>query len=556
MIIVVYYKKTIIKKSHNISTLKEDQHGFRPELMNERFVCYILKRLDESEQEIDALKKSVESLKAELREKNKLPKKPILKASKLDNDPNNKEEEKKKKSRTTGKRNKKGSLNIHEIKEIKIEGLSKDWKLIGYKKQIRQDIIVQAYNVEYRLEKWKSTNGEIQIAQMPKHLQNTHFGSTLKSFIIHQYYECGVTQPLIYSSLKDYGIDISTGQINTILNSNNASFHAEKEELLKKAIALNVELRTDDTGARHNFKNGFCNCINSELFTYFKTTHSKSRINFLEILRQSETDYIINETALSYLNKEKYSSKYHNILQQSYELGERIFKNKEALTNYMVKHAITAKYVIKQITEALLIGSIVEHGFNPKTVIHSDGAGQFNLFIHALCWKHAERPLIKLKHYNKIQENQLYSKQNEYWLLYHKLKGYKTNPSKTDAIKLNKQFDQLCEPITNYAALNQVLQKIKSQKQEMLVVLHIPSTSLHNNNSECDIREYAKRRKLSAGTRSENGRLARDTFLSLKKTCRKLNISFWKYLQDRIQNSNQIPPLIVMMEHKHNLSLG
>jgi len=61
--------------------------------------------------------------------------------------------------------------------------------------------------------------------------------------------------------------------------------------------------------------------------------------------------------------------------------------------------------------------------------------------------------------------------------------------------------------------------------------------------SENDIREYVKRRKISGSTRTDQGRKARDTFASLKKTCRKLGISFWEYLQDRLCGENQIPSL-------------
>jgi len=50
-------------------------------------------------------------------------------------------------------------------------------------------------------------------------------------------------------------------------------------------------------------------------------------------------------------------------------------------------------------------------------------------------------------------------------------------------------------------------------------------------------------RKVSGSTRSELGRRCRDTFTSLKKTCRKLNVSFWNYLLDRLSNANNIPPL-------------
>ncbi|GAM52221.1 hypothetical protein EBME_0684 [bacterium endosymbiont of Mortierella elongata FMR23-6] len=47
-----------------------------------------------------------------------------------------------------------------------------------------------------------------------------------------------------------------------------------------------------------------------------------------------------------------------------------------------------------------------------------------------------------------------------------------------------------------------------------------------------------KKQKISGGTRSELGRQCRDTFFSLKKTCRKLGISFWDYLTDRISCSD------------------
>ncbi len=52
-----------------------------------------------------------------------------------------------------------------------------------------------------------------------------------------------------------------------------------------------------------------------------------------------------------------------------------------------------------------------------------------------------------------------------------------------------------------------------------------------------------RRRKISGSTRSDEGRRCRDTFISLKKTCRKLGISFWQYLRDRVSRSNAMAPL-------------
>jgi len=537
-----------MKKTANISTIT-------PALASEPSVQQLLSLIHSLSERLAAQDKKIEELEAEIRRLKKLPKKPNLKPSKLDEETPPTEEAKKKKKRWK-KGSKKGKLEIHEQKPIEIESVPVGWQFVGYKSEIIQDFIVRANNIEYQLEVWQSPDGKEElIASLPAHLQKTDFGPILKGYILHQYNECGVSQPLIASSLKDFGVLISSGQINNILIENKVAFHEEKESLLAKGIELSEELKTDDTGARHKFKNGYCNCINSPLFTYFSTTYSKSRINFLEILRLNRTNYELNEAALSYLHQADLPPKYQQILQASYDKGRKSFKDKAALDAYFKSNDWTAKYALRTITEALLIGTLIEHGFDPNMVIHSDGAGQFNLFIHALCWKHAERPLVKLKSYNPIQQKLWDEKMTAFWSLYQQLKKYKLAPHPSLVAILDKKFDELCEPVINFSSLNQVLEELKAKKQRLLVVLKRPNTSLHNNDSEREIREYAKRRKLSAGTRSENGRKARDTFLSLKKTCRKLGISFWEYLLDRLQGLNQIPPLSVVMQQKANMAM-
>ncbi|MCB1765321.1 MAG: transposase, partial [Candidatus Competibacteraceae bacterium] len=91
--------------------------------------------------------------------------------------------------------------------------------------------------------------------------------------------------------------------------------------------------------------------------------------------------------------------------------------------------------------------------------------------------------------------------------------------------------------------LNHVLRSFQRNREELLRVLDYPELPLHNNRSENDIRDMVKKRKISAGTRSEDGRRCRDTFLSLKKTCVKHGLSFWEYLYDRVSGQNTIPPL-------------
>jgi hypothetical protein len=88
-----------------------------------------------------------------------------------------------------------------------------------------------------------------------------------------------------------------------------------------------------------------------------------------------------------------------------------------------------------------------------------------------------------------------------------------------------------------------VLKRLHRNKAELLLVLERPEVPLYTNESERDIRDYVKKRKVSGGTRSDLGRRCRDTFASLKKTCRKLGVSFWEFLIDRLSAANRIPAL-------------
>ena len=76
---------------------------------------------------------------------------------------------------------------------------------------------------------------------------------------------------------------------------------------------------------------------------------------------------------------------------------------------------------------------------------------------------------------------------------------------------------------------------------QLLLVLQRPEVPSHNNLSEGHVRDYVKKRKISGSTRSDSGRRARDTFASLKKTCRRLGVNFWEYLQDRVQGLGKVP---------------
>lgn len=111
---------------------------------------------------------------------------------------------------------------------------------------------------------------------------------------------------------------------------------------------------------------------------------------------------------------------------------------------------------------------------------------------------------------------------------------------------MRRRFDKIFTLRAGYIALDQLLLRLYRHKDELLKVLDRPEIPLHINASQNDLRVCMTKRKISAGTMSINSRQARDVMLGLMKTCRKLGISFFTFLGDRIglKISNQKnPPL-------------
>ncbi|CAN7699521.1 transposase [Ensifer adhaerens] len=116
------------------------------------------------------------------------------------------------------------------------------------------------------------------------------------------------------------------------------------------------------------------------------------------------------------------------------------------------------------------------------------------------------------------------------------------------AAAFHKRFARIFSPRTGYQELDKLLARLCRRKDELLKVLDRPGIPLHTNASENDLRSFVTKRKISGGTMSRDGRVARDTMLGLMKTCRKLGLSFWHYLGDRIGLEGQaIPPLATLV---------
>jgi Transposase IS66 family len=444
------------------------------------------------------------------------------------------------------KRKKTEELKIHKTVPIPPKDIPEGSIFKGYKEFVTQGIIIQPYNVLYLLERWETPDGSYVEGKLPPYVKG-HFDPSLVSYIQYQYFQCHVTQPLLLEQLLEFEIDISAGQISRILIEGQDNFHVEKDEILSTGLQISSYINVDDTGARHKGENGVCTHIGNNLFAWFESTESKSRINFLQLLGAGKSEYMLNADAIDYMKSQKLPI---TPLQSLIQSDKKTFISKDEWKNHLETLGIINSRHDRIATEGALIGGIFENGFNPDLVIMSDDAGQFNILLHALCWVHAERTIHKIVPFIDDQRTALESTKDKIWNLYYDLKRYKENPIIESKMELEKRFDELFQEKTCFVTLNLALKRLYKNKHELLLVLERPDVPLHNNASESDIREYAKRRKVSGGTKSDDGRKSRDTFTSLKKTCRKLEVSFWEYINDRNYKRYSIPSLSILMREK------
>jgi hypothetical protein len=415
----------------------------------------------------------------------------------------------------------------------------------GYETTVVQDILIQPLVTRYRRERWLTPDGKTILAPLPAGVRG-HVGPELRRYILALYHQGRITVPGLLAHLDDLGVSLSKRQLIRLLIDGQEAFVDEAGDVLRAGLETADWISVDDTGARHDGKTAVCTQIGNDLFAWFATTSSKSRMNFLELLRAGATDYVINDAAIDYMGRHNLAGPVIARLQAA---EARRFAGRAAWAAHLDALGIAALKVhpdpVKIATEAALWGSIVDHGLLTDTVILSDDAGQFNVGRHALCWVHAERLIHKLDTFTDDQRRAVERIRHRLWWLYADLKAYRQQPTARRKAELSRRFDRLFNIRTGFVTLDRLLGRLYANKAELLTVLDRPEIPLHTNGSENDIRCQVTRRKVSAGTRSEAGRDCRDAFLGLMKTCRKLGLSFWAYLGHRIgvPDAPTIPPL-------------
>ena len=140
----------------------------------------------------------------------------------------------------------------------------------GYESYVVQELVLTVHAIRYRRERWVAPDGQ-------------------------------TTLPRLTALLQSVGLSISKREVQRLLPEKHADFLDEAQDALRAGLQTSPWISVDDTGARHQVTNGFCTQIGNDRFTWFGTRSSKSRLNFLDLLRAGHTDFVLNPAAFKYM---------------------------------------------------------------------------------------------------------------------------------------------------------------------------------------------------------------------------------------------------------------
>ena len=207
--------------------------------------------------------------------------------------------EPRRKRRTKRRKGKRAKLVIHEERVITAE-VPAGARFKGYEDFVVQELVIRPQVIRFRRERWLTPDGRTLVAALPAWVEG-HFGPALKRYVLAQYHQGQVTVPRLTTQLNDLGLRISKRHVLRLLTAGKEGFRDEAIGVARAGLETARWVTVDDTGARHKAVNGVTTQIGNDHFTWFATTRSKSRLNFLKLLRVGHTDYVINDAALAYI---------------------------------------------------------------------------------------------------------------------------------------------------------------------------------------------------------------------------------------------------------------
>ena len=471
--------------------------------------------------------------------------------------------EEERKSQKTSKK-KKSKAKKHKIKIDRIEVCKVDQNILpddaefkGYQNVVVQEIIIKTENVEYKKEIYYSpSQNKTYMGELPPEIKG-EFGPGVKSLVCTLKHVANVSEPKIHEFLDNFRIFISPASISRIITKNNELFHQEKADIFLAGLHSTDYQQIDDTSSRVRGQNHYTQIVCNPYYTAYFTAPHKDRLTVLDILRGDPDgkarSYLFNEEAFDLLERFGLSNKL------LFQLRERVsgklldeVQMQQLLGDFFPDQG-KGKIRRTRIMEAAAIAAYHQQtDFPIVEVLLSDDAPQYKLLIYwqALCWVHDGRNYKKLRPVVPVHREKLDDFRGKYWDYYRKLSEFGGNSYQEEAEALSAEFDQLFSTKTGYPALDERIAKSKAKKSELLMVLKHPELPLHNNDAELGARAQVRKRDVSLHTMTEDGTKANDTFLTIGQTAKKLGVSAYEYIYDRISKRFHLPSLAELIRAK------
>ena len=459
--------------------------------------------------------------------------------------------EKRRKSKKNRKANDRRSfkdLTIHDTIECPVDPdtLPPDAVRIQDEVVVVQDIEIKPKNTQFQRHVYYSASQqEYYRGPLPADCNHGDFCAGLRALIVSLKYFWNMSEPKIGEFLENFDVQVSAGSLSNILTKSAELFEQEYDDLLIAGLSSTAYQQTDDTSARVKGEFWNTHILCNPFYTFYSTRPGKDRLTVLKVLQNTdELRFRFGEATCQLLQDEfslpkKWSAEITALgdVEASETTLKLLLDGWFGQRNQQVRTAIEQAAAIVFYRQQSSIPVV-------RTLV-CDDAGQFKLLTDklSLCWIHAGRHYEKLSPIVDRHAKLLDAFRDRYWAYYASFQDYRAGPTQELAEKLRLEFDELFSSRTGYAALDDRIAKTAAKKDELLTVLSVPEVPLHNNDSELGARVSARRRDVSLHSRSERGARAMDIFTTLVQTSKKLGISAFAYLRDRLSGALEMPSL-------------
>jgi Transposase IS66 family len=451
------------------------------------------------------------------------------------------------------------TIDREEVLRLDPTRLPADAEFKGYEDTVVQDVVIHTANVLYHKEKYYSpSERRTYLAELPPGYRG-QFGPGLQALALVQYFACNMAEPKILEFFANIGIRLSAGELSNWLIKDWPGLHAEKAAIYEAGLRSSPWQHLDDTATRVNGQNEHCHVVCNPLYTAYFTTAHKDRLTIVDVLRNLRVrTFRLNAEAIGFLHIFGLAQRTVRTLQdlpQDQDLHEAEFT---ALLDARLPGLGPQQR--SRILEAAAVAAYhAQLEFPVVKLLLCDDAPQFNWVAEqlALCWIHEGRHYKKLTPSNAPFRSALVEFTKQFWQYYDELLTYRQQPSADEKERLATKFDTLFATVTGYRALDERIEKTKFKKASLLLVLDHPEIPLHNNPAELGARQRVRKRDVSFGPRTPDGAKAWDTFMTLTATAKKLGVSIYHYIHDRVSGAFKMPDLAdLITQRAAELSLG